>query len=129
MQLDASRTIVLYADPDTREVEIHFPTPEGGILTPEPVSTPDGRKEAVLRIQRANQEQRAHYVFWSNGTEERINSLKKDGRGAGLRQTLQWLLSMRIKETFERTGWRYVLVTVSNKRRWRHFKATGDIEA
>jgi len=105
--------IVVFADPITRKVEIEFPTPEGGILEPEMVKMPGGGERAILYFDKATQEQKAHYVFWDNGTQERIRELTANGRGAGLRQTLKWLLNMRIWEVQQKTGWEYRLEVIS----------------
>lgn len=115
--------IVVFTDPDTRKVEIDFPIPEGGELsTVERVSS-DGRLSHVLPFASATREQRAHYVFWSNGARERVNKLIQEGRGAGLRQTLRWLLEMRVNEAYQRTGYKYALAMTSNADHWLRFKS------
>lgn len=112
--------IILFADPDTREVHIDFPEPEDGI--PELQSPLPRESQHRLVWSAMNVEQRAHTVFWSNGTQERINGLIKDGRGAGLRQTLKWLFGMRIEETRQKTGFQYELILVSDRERWERLR-------
>lgn len=95
-----------------------FPEPEGGRMK----LAPPAQGETQARIPRMTAEQRAHHVFWADGTRERVDELIKDGRGAGLRQTLRWLLGMRIREAYEQTGWRYKLVIYSEKAHWEEYE-------
>jgi hypothetical protein len=115
----SAQRILVLVDPITRAVEIDFPIPKGGILH----ATLNKHQKAVIRFDNASQEQKAHHVFWSHGTQDRIDSLKKEGEnGAGLRQTLQWLLNLRIQETLQKTGWRYRLVMVTDRQQWESLK-------
>jgi hypothetical protein len=108
--------IVIYADPDTREVEIDVPVPSGGAIKPEgPVQ--EG-KQATISFVGRSPEQLAHYVFWADGTQSRIQALIRDGRGAGLRQTLKWLILMRIEEAYKKTGFKYSLEVIWKKEDW-----------
>ena len=112
--------IVIYADPDTREVQIHVPVPSGGPIKPEnPIQ--EG-KQAILSFKNRTSEQLAHYVFWADGTSERISTLTRNGRGAGLRQTLKYLILMRISEAFKKTGFQYELVVIWKKEEWEQFQ-------
>ena len=112
--------IVIYADPDTREVEIHVPVPVGGPIKPQrPVQ--EG-KQAVLSFKDRTPEQLAHYIFWSDGTNERIRTLTRNGRGAGLRQTLKYLILMRIAEAHKKTGFKYELEVIWQKEEWEKFQ-------
>lgn len=118
-----NKLVVMFADPDTRQVEIDVPIPKDGVLKPVEMSHSGGTYSG-LRFDKASIEQKAHYVFWSNGTQNRVDKLIGDGgRGAGLRQTLKWLISMRIEETAAKTGWRYRLLAISDKKQWEEIKA------
>ena len=108
------RQIVVFVDQQTREVLMHFPIPKDGIVE---LSAPLPG-ESCARLPHMNQEQKAHYVFWSDGTQERINELIKNGKGAGLRQTLTWLINMRIAETVNKTSWRYHLLVTTDRSKW-----------
>ena len=116
--------IAVFADPVTREVVIDFPAPDAGVLAIEQKQAPDGTSYHVLPLHNATVEQRAHHVFWSNGTQERIDELVKNGRGAGLRQTLRWLLEMRITAAARATGHRYKLLVIVDRAAWERYKRT-----
>lgn len=112
--------IVIYADPDTREVQIDVPVPEGGPIKPQ--SPIQEGKQAVLSFKGRSPEQLAHYVFWADGTNERIHTLTRNGRGAGLRQTLKYLVLMRILEAHKKTGFKYDLEVIWKKEEWEEFQ-------
>ena len=114
--------IAVFADPDTREVVIDFPVPDGGMLKVEQRQAPDGTSYHTLPLGNANVEQRAHHIFWSNGTQERIDELVKNGQGAGLRQTLRWLLDMRIGVVARATGYKYTLRMIVDRTSWERYK-------
>lgn len=113
--VESAQRILVFVDPETREVAIDFPLPRGGELKP----TLNDDKKAVLNFSKATQEQKAHHVFWSNGMSNQLESLIEEGKkGAGLRLTLQWLINMRVRKTFELTQWRYQLVLISDRATW-----------
>lgn len=105
--------IVVLADPDTREVLLHVPKPAEGILAP---VLENGR--SILRFEGASPAQLAYHRFWSDGTRERFDDLVRNGRGAGVRQTVRWLLSLRIAETIRATGYRYGLRVTADRSEW-----------
>lgn len=117
--LDFSRLIVFYADPESREVAYDFPEPEGGPLKHAQIP---GTNDFVLDFRNATVEQLAHHHFWANDAAGRIHDLIANGRGAGLRQTLRWLVTMRMKEAYEKTGWVYHLAFLRQKEDWEMYR-------
>lgn len=102
----------MFVDPDTYEVAEFFPDPEGGIPTPQ--EGPEKQGPMILRFRTL--EQKAHHIFWSNGTRFRIDAIVLEGkRGAGVRKILRWLLTMRAKVVNDNTGFLYRVVVTSDR--------------
>lgn len=98
-------TITIDVDPARGTIAVTVPEPAGGAW--HPASAPEPGKPAVQQPP-PTQEQKAHYVFWALGTRERMTELIKAGPRA--KETLAWLLRMRIAEAKKETGFQYQLV-------------------
>lgn len=94
--------ITVTIERETGKVTVDVPVPKEGKWEP----TTDPKNPSP----QPTLEQRAHYLFWSNGTQERINEVIKDNDGMAVKDTLIWLLGLRVGEVTKKTGWKYGLV-------------------
>lgn len=108
-------TIVIYKDPETEAVQLDFPIPLNGIRKLEPQI--DNLNKYIIPFSKMNQEQKAYYIFWDNGTRERIKGII-EGNGAGRRSVLKWLVELRIKQVLLKTAFQYKLVVISSQDEW-----------
>jgi hypothetical protein len=123
------RYVVGFIDPDTRAVHIRFPEPAGGILKPVERVGEDGVRRTILPFETATPEQLAHHVFWSDGTQERIDRIAREGaeEGSGLAGTLRWLLNLRCRAVLDRTHLIYRVVVLTTRVAWERYNKSGSV--
>lgn len=96
------KQITIIVQRDSGEIHLDVPEPKEGKWAP----SVDPKNPAP----RPTAEQRAHFEFWTDGTTERVAELVKGNDGITVRDTLVWLVSLRVKVVQEKTGFIYQIV-------------------
>lgn len=110
------KTITLYVDPDTCDTSVVVPPPAGGLIKLVQIIDAGGKIHHILRFRDATPEQIAHHIFWAEGTSDRITSIVADAKkgSVGITRTLRWLVEVRIREAYQKTGYLYRLEVVKS---------------
>jgi hypothetical protein len=87
-------------------IKVVVPEPKAGPPEPEQRISPEGARYTVISFSKMTKEQLAWHVFWSDGTQHRINGIEDGSKNgaAGVKKNLRWLLGLRAREVLMKTG-------------------------
>lgn len=104
------KTVTIILDRKNKKLLVKVPEPEGGPIKLQERRDAAGKSITVLPFDKATVEQKAHYVFWSNGTQERFDAAMENHEDqCDAKALMLWLVKLRIMDVKEKTGFQYQL--------------------